>query len=125
MSFSIENRLHLCLIKGRWAYFKLDTIEDAWGDDWSDSPYEHNAGEPYEYHAIVMFDDEHENIRLPCDHFRNSPFSVKDINKKNVPWLQIKDGFTQVWTHLYAGKTLRSFCDTLDFHEIMNCRRIL
>lgn len=28
-------------------YFTSD-IENQWGDDWDDRPYEHNAGKPYQ-----------------------------------------------------------------------------
>lgn len=37
----------LCYISKPWAYFTTQKLEDQWGDDWDDAPYEHNAGEPY------------------------------------------------------------------------------
>lgn len=37
----------LCYVKGCFAYFTSQPVEEQWGDDWNDAPYEHNAGEPY------------------------------------------------------------------------------
>lgn len=31
------------------AYFTTQPIAEAWGDDWDDAPYEHNAGPPYHW----------------------------------------------------------------------------
>ena len=39
----------LCYVRGAWAYFTTQPLEDQWGDDWDDAPYEHNAGSPYEF----------------------------------------------------------------------------
>lgn len=38
----------LCYIEGNFAYFTTQKLNEQWGDDWNDRPYEHNAGEPYE-----------------------------------------------------------------------------
>lgn len=37
----------LCYVDRQWAYFTTQPLEEQWGDDWDDAPYEHNAGEPY------------------------------------------------------------------------------
>lgn len=39
----------LCYVHDNWAYFTTQKIENQWGDDWDDAPYEHNAEEPYEW----------------------------------------------------------------------------
>jgi hypothetical protein len=39
----------LCYIAEPWAYFTTRPVEEQWGDDWDDAPYEHNAGRPYEW----------------------------------------------------------------------------
>lgn len=55
----------LCYVDGPWAYFTTQPLEDQWGDDWDDAPYEHNAGEPYP----------------PCWH--NSPYGREYRKRKN------------------------------------------
>lgn len=37
----------LCFVKGNRAYFTRKDLDEQWGDDWDDRPYEYNAGEPY------------------------------------------------------------------------------
>ncbi len=37
----------LCYVDEPWAYFTPAALTDQWGDDWNDTPYEHNAEEPY------------------------------------------------------------------------------
>jgi len=36
----------LCYVSGCWAYFTTQPLEEQWGDDWNDAPYEHNAEPP-------------------------------------------------------------------------------
>lgn len=38
----------LCYVEGAWAYFTTQALDEQWGDDWDDAPYESNAGHPYE-----------------------------------------------------------------------------
>lgn len=38
----------LCYVSHPFAYFTTQPVENQWGDDWDDAPYEHNAGSPYE-----------------------------------------------------------------------------
>jgi hypothetical protein len=86
-----------------YAYFTdLDDLQEQWGDDWNDAPYEHNAGWPYD----SIRKDEHTILRIPfavvsescsgsshwvkfpCDYgCGNSPFSVEEINAGAVPWI--------------------------------------
>lgn len=82
------------------------------GDDWNDKPYEHNAGSPYDEwteiiedksevietysrkakrHKIelkeLFYEFPHEWVKLPCDSYTNSPYSVADINRGAVDWI--------------------------------------
>jgi len=103
----------LCYVSGVWAFFTTQALEDQWGDDWNDAPYEHNAGHPYEaaesFHYFhresgelrqgshwtdgkpnwvisrVAFDGP---LESPCDDYPRRSLSVEDINRrKQVPWL--------------------------------------
>ena len=89
--------------KEYYAYFTdLTDLQEQWGDDWDDTPYEHNAGCPYDSmgkneHTIlkVPFTVVSENnngyshwVKFPCDYGNgNSPFSVEGINAGAVPWI--------------------------------------
>ena len=69
----------LCYVDKPWAYFTTQKLEDQWGDDWEDIPYQHNAEEPYG----------------PCWH--NAPEVRNDPNarrgyKQNVPNTKIPLG---------------------------------
>ena len=86
-----------------FAYFTPIGLDEQWGDDWDDAPYEYNAGEPYD----SLYEDKDENgkwveyeiIEIPffVDSWKavqpkewggcNSPFCVKDINGGAVAWL--------------------------------------
>lgn len=89
----------LCYIDGNHAFF-TSNWEKQWGDDWDDTPYEHNAGDPYHHYfdedgneiSILLKDCYFEiptRVKLPCDDFYSSPFSVEDINNNEMPWLRI------------------------------------
>ena len=95
----MSNRdFRLCYVDGNIMYF-TDNFENQWGDDWDDSPYEHNAGEPYEiidgedskqdgYGHIRRFAfTPHWNWKTPCYGTINSPYSVRDINSGAMAWL--------------------------------------
>lgn len=89
--------------KEYYAYFTdLDDLQEQWGDDWNDAPYEHNAGWPYDSirkdeHTILKIPfavvSENNNgsshwVKFPCDYgCGNSPFSVEEINAGAVPWI--------------------------------------
>ena len=106
----------LCYVNGPWAYFTTQKLEDQWGDDWDDAPYEHNAGPPYEYNPnhdkgkepwqIIkvaydgMFETPYCNI--------NSQYSVEMINSKAVSWLVNWQGEKTI--SILAGTTLADFC---------------
>jgi len=95
-------------------YFTTKDLKDQWGDDWNDTPFEHNAGRPYSpfrpdlkiEERLKNFPDDWnedgspkweiftlrlyiENGRLPNDGYYNSPYSVDDINTiKSMPWIR-------------------------------------
>jgi len=76
--------------KGNVVRFFLgqDDLEEWWGDDWDDRPYEHNAGTVYEefvsgYKDIAFdFDDV---VFEPCVGECNSPYTKEDMVKRKVP----------------------------------------
>ena len=43
-----KNKYKLCYVQNNKAFFTTQNLEDQWGDDWDDIPYEHNSGYPYE-----------------------------------------------------------------------------
>jgi len=89
----------LCYVDGCWAYFTTQALDQQWGDDWNDAPYEHNAGRPYEWRADydgkrgvpewtitrLAFDGP---LTTPDGGHRNSPYSVEQINAGAVAWLR-------------------------------------
>lgn len=87
----------LCYVHGNRAVFTNIPLAYQWGDDWNDAPYEHNAGDPYEWSP-------HGSTKLPqyeLKHLRfevemetpeeiangNSAYSVEDINAGATAWL--------------------------------------
>ena len=105
----------LCFVKNKILYF-TDDFKNCWGDDFDDAPYEHNAGEPYEWidewSAEKNKEHGHSHIKYiafaggywiaePKDKHCNSPYSVEMINKKAVPWLYNDEAGA-----LFAGATM-------------------
>jgi len=82
----------LCYVDGRRAYFTNKEIILQTGDDWNDVPYEHNAGPPYcrEPGQIVFVDYMAGDtaLNLPGHQVANSPFSVDEINRNGIAWLE-------------------------------------
>lgn len=99
------------------------------GDDWNDSPYEDNAGEPYDYWSELIEDNpniwerkwKHNPINLkalyyetdlnemhPCD---QGHYSVEDINKGKVAWIS-----TSKFT-IYAGTTYKDFIKIIEDND--------
>ena len=73
-------------------YFGYDKIEDYYGDDWDDIPYEHNASLVYPEFIRGYYD-----IAFPLEYvvneastgYSNSPYSKNDLKKRVVPCLHI------------------------------------
>lgn len=94
-------------------YFTPLPLDEQWGDDWDDAPYEHNAGTPYtqNYKAkclgvwdgcshypeveiktlFIETPDWTQSLLTPRSGCDNSRYSVKDINSGMVPWVTIKE----------------------------------
>jgi len=129
------NNYKLCFVKSSEyidepmiLYFtELQDVTKQWGDDWNDIPYEHNAGEPYEFDYTQKEKGVKNGVGIypPIDIFKiiisgecgistprteilNSPYSVEAINKGIIPWITIiNDNNTK---YIKAGTTLE---DTL------------
>lgn len=76
-----------------YLYF-TSNINEQWGDDWDDAPYEHNAEIPYDdkteiLQVPIIVPEESLNItvRFPSSSHLNSPYSVDLINAGAIPWL--------------------------------------
>jgi hypothetical protein len=105
----------LCYVDDNVMYF-TDNFKGIYGDDWDDTPYEHNAEPPYEWndketdewnikhhhgHIRKIAFEHHWYIRRPCDGHLNSPYSVEDINKGAIAWL-----YSDEAGGLMAGSTM-------------------
>jgi len=107
----------LCYVNDCWAYFTTQPLESQWGDDWDDVPYEHNAGQPYDGDGWEILKVAFEgDFTLPCDNYRNSPWSVDQINDGDVPWL-VAGWFTKEQDSLFAGATFGEFVEFVQKHD--------
>jgi hypothetical protein len=125
----------LCYIDGSWAYFTTQSLSKQWGDDWDDAPYEHNAEIPYTP-SFFHYSDERGSVKNPRDWNEdgtprweilkvawegnfcppcewavagNSNWSVRNINKKCIPWLQRAAWKKEPEIKIWAGTTLSKF----------------
>lgn len=101
------------------AWFTTAPLAEQCGDDWGDANYEHNAGEPYEYQehderanrtpwrlVVVVYDAP---LMTPAERAHgNSRYSVKQINRGAVAWLQ-PDEWSDVTVVIPAGTPLSRF----------------
>jgi hypothetical protein len=105
----------LCYVDGSFAYFTTRELDKQWGDDWDDAPYEHNAGEPYEFHdhdkargiepweiLKVCYEAELETPASMCS-TGNSRYSVMAINSGAVAWLTTPTWSSKEMTCIPAG----------------------
>ena len=124
-----DNEPVLCYVQDNVAYFTTRALDEQWGDDWDDAPYEHNAGRPYL--PLMNWRDKDGVVRdanpdgspkwkiveinfsgpfeTPCEHKINSPYSVQDINRGDVPWLRTADDSVVI----PAGTPLSDFIDAI------------
>ena len=76
--------------KGNVVRFFLgeDGLEEWWGDDWDDAPYDLNAGEVYDEYVsghrdiAFPFDD---MVLEPCEGSMNCGYCKEDMRKRLVP----------------------------------------
>ncbi len=115
----------LCYVLGyeesMTAVFTTQPLEQQTGDDWDDTPYEHNAGSPYgprgeEHWDLVSVRFYHPYWKTPAGRANaaNSRWSVDLINQNKTPWLSGWSDHTE--THgsgAKAGCSLREFLDIL------------
>jgi hypothetical protein len=91
-----------------------DKYEDVCGDDWNDTPYEHNAGAVYDEYVDkivdVYFDFDVVILEAEDDYTYegNSPFSKKDFKEGKAPifiayWPEENDYWMGNEYHLLAG----------------------
>lgn len=90
--------VHIC-------YFTEESLDDVWGDDWDDVPYEHNAGIPNTPCLTLLAI----NVESARRGYLNSPYSVEGINNGDVPWLTDGDN-----NELYAGATVNEFIQFIE-----------
>jgi hypothetical protein len=113
----------LCYVRGDNAYFTTASLEEQWGDDWDDAPYEHNAGRPYEYedyrdcepYEILHLKFELAFSQEPWSGYNNSPYAVEDINNGDTFWLSVYNEPDE----LYANASPSEFIDFVRRHDGM------
>lgn len=116
----VEHDAVLCFASHGMAFFTTQGLDKQWGDDWDDAPYEHNAGYPYtdrespERWKVFSVFFEGPYI-LPEEGHRNSPYSVRDINKGNIPWLRYHN-----WRYDLTGESIPAGTTFIDFCNIMS-----
>ena len=69
-------------------YLGADNLEDWHGDDWDDTPYEHNAGQVYSEFVSKVKDiafDFDDLVLEPCDGYDNSTWCKDDMRDRLVP----------------------------------------
>lgn len=110
----------LCYVEGNIAFFTTQQLDQQWGDDWNDAPYEHNAGTPYafsEYDAkqgktpwqiYRVFFDAHLNTPADLAYSGNSRYSVLDINRYAAAWL-VSESWVENRVIIQAGTSLGDF----------------
>lgn len=116
--------LKLCYCDGSWAWFTTAPLQDQWGDDWNDAPYQHNAEPPYEWmpHMAERGVESYFLVKVAWDGpfelvgawETNSPYSVQAINRRSAPWLvpsrwpdEPHDNTPNIW----AGTTITAFIE--------------
>lgn len=117
------------------AYFTPASMDEQWGDDWDDAPYEHNAGIPYDDLWVngkrveieilqIPFAIKSYNFRLPNDmgFGGNSPFAVADINHGAVAWIYdvISRKNKSKYVAIQGGDNIKMFANKLDRIRINN-----
>ena len=111
-----NEKFKLCYISGNFAWFTTAPLDEQWGDDWNDAPYEHNAGHPYEWAKhrempeyklmkLAFYSDDLETPEEIAG--QNSLYSVQAINGKVTAWLSNRWGKPVVAIH--AGVTPEDF----------------
>jgi len=110
----------LCYVEGQWAYFTTQELSEQWGDDWNDAPYEHNAGQPYDWQPNDKKKEPWKIMKLawdgpfetPSSEVANSSYSVEMINAMATPWLTRSRYRPELpMVRIMAGSTPEEFKD--------------
>lgn len=115
---------HKDYIKGEqelYAFFTPLELDEQWGDDWNDAPYDCNAGYPYDTDdntkeitiIQVPFVVKSYNYNLPSAYGYNTPFCVLDMNQQACAW--IHDSAYDKNTHKYKGVSILAGVSPLEF----------
>lgn len=89
----MEDNAVLCYVSGCWAYFTTKPLQDQWGDDWNDAPYQHNAGSPYRWRdgytepRYELYEAAWFGPFTTPEETTEDYLSVEDINAGKFPWL--------------------------------------
>ena len=86
-------------------YLGSDSVDDYWGDDWDDAPYEYNAGKVYDKYISAYID-------LAFDWkyyiYEQSEISFEELSKEDFkngfPFLTIKDKDDKVLLEIKFGQ---------------------
>lgn len=77
-------------------YLGKDSLQDWYGDDWNDCPYEHNAGTVYdEYvagHVDIAFPFDDLVLEPSCGYHPNSEYCKDDMKARRVPCIIVVPG---------------------------------
>ena len=117
---NINKDLRLCYIDGTRAWFTSD-FDNQWGDDWNDSPYWCNAGDPYTENIVNNENKKVKLVKLVFETELQSNedlghyYSVEQLNAKCAAWLIPYYNFSKHLSEpIYAGVSIK------DFIEIIN-----
>ena len=122
---ALDHDLKLCYVTGPWAYFTTESLEEQWGDDWNDAPYQHNAGPPYDHRGQTIVRVAYDGPLYQPGTYERTDYdgfgdldtrgvSVEDINRgrKRWPWLaemRWEDGGHVAGVEIWAGSSLEEF----------------
>ena len=101
--------------KGNIIRFYLGKNGKQWGDDWNDTPYEHNAGKVYREfikgHKDIVVPFE-QDVLEPADGHTNSPYCKEDMIKRKVPCIVVASAEEGYWTfeQACADEKSKKYC---------------
>ena len=119
----LDQALRLCFVDRPWAWFTTNDLEEQWGDDWDDAPWQHNAGRPYMDKGTFVKVAFTGNLYAPGEKPRDEydgigerfkdGVSVKTINRDFYhPWL-VETDYGQMYgkagVKIWAGTSLEEF----------------
>ena len=86
-----------------------ETTVGIYGDDWNDTPYEHNAGTVYDRFyskTVEIAFPLSTSVYEPCYGYLNSPYCKNDMLFRKVPFLMFGE-VEDAWTYVNFGDLLR------------------